>query len=88
MSLINCPECDDSVSDQAVACPNCGFVLRDARKQSEQVTNLAAIGLVFGIGSTMAIAATAYLVTDSALLGFALLTGGVWFCFYQTMRRG
>ena len=25
MALINCPECSKSISDQSIACPNCGF---------------------------------------------------------------
>ena len=28
MALIPCPECSHEVSDQAVACPNCGYPLR------------------------------------------------------------
>ena len=28
MALISCPECSHEVSDQATACPNCGFPLR------------------------------------------------------------
>lgn len=28
MALINCPECDASVSDQAIKCPSCGARLR------------------------------------------------------------
>ena len=28
MALISCPECSHEVSDQAAACPHCGFPLR------------------------------------------------------------
>ncbi len=28
MALINCPECSREVSDQAAACPHCGYPLR------------------------------------------------------------
>lgn len=28
MSLIKCPECDNSISDKASACPHCGFPIR------------------------------------------------------------
>lgn len=31
MALINCPECNKEVSDQAVACPNCGFVIKPVK---------------------------------------------------------
>lgn len=30
MALIECPECDREVSDQAVTCPNCGYPIRGA----------------------------------------------------------
>lgn len=28
MALVNCPECNSSVSDQAAACPQCGHPIR------------------------------------------------------------
>jgi len=28
MALINCPECKQSVSDQAATCPKCGYPLK------------------------------------------------------------
>ena len=34
MALIKCPECGKDVSDQAPACPNCGYIL----KPDSQVT--------------------------------------------------
>ncbi|MBQ6257295.1 MAG: zinc ribbon domain-containing protein [Clostridia bacterium] len=30
MALINCPECGKKVSDQAVACPDCGYPIAKA----------------------------------------------------------
>ncbi len=36
MALINCPECKNSVSDQARACPNCGCPI----KKTEYTTHL------------------------------------------------
>ena len=30
--LIRCPECDLQVSDQAIACPHCGYIINTARK--------------------------------------------------------
>lgn len=30
MALVECPECDGQVSDSAVACPHCGYLLREA----------------------------------------------------------
>ncbi|SEP62415.1 zinc ribbon domain-containing protein [Butyrivibrio sp. TB] len=29
MALINCPECGKEISNQALACPNCGYPIRD-----------------------------------------------------------
>ena len=31
MALVNCPECDSSISDQATSCPKCGFPLQGNR---------------------------------------------------------
>lgn len=35
MSLISCPECGRSISDQAVECPSCGFPILKAEKLSK-----------------------------------------------------
>ncbi|MGN0384564.1 MAG: zinc ribbon domain-containing protein [Lachnospiraceae bacterium] len=45
MSLINCPECGKEISDQAAACPNCGFSLQktDPTKISVNVNNSPSI---------------------------------------------
>ena len=32
MALVNCPECGREISDQAVACPHCGFPMKDSVK--------------------------------------------------------
>lgn len=32
MALINCPECGKEVSDTSYKCPNCGFVLKEAKR--------------------------------------------------------
>jgi hypothetical protein len=34
MALIDCPECAKSISDQAFACPSCGYPLRENRRQT------------------------------------------------------
>ena len=30
MSLISCPECNKEISDKALACPNCGYPVRES----------------------------------------------------------
>ena len=32
MALINCPECGKQVSNQAIACPNCGYPIQTTVK--------------------------------------------------------
>lgn len=32
MALVNCPECQKEVSQEALKCPNCGKVLRKAKR--------------------------------------------------------
>lgn len=34
MALITCPKCGASVSDKAVACPNCGHPINETYQQS------------------------------------------------------
>ncbi|MEF2147229.1 zinc ribbon domain-containing protein [Aquilutibacter rugosus] len=34
MAMISCPECSKQISDQAVACPNCGYTLNGAAAQA------------------------------------------------------
>lgn len=38
MALINCPECNHEVSDQAATCPNCGYILK-----TEKTTNVTSV---------------------------------------------
>ena len=35
MAIINCPECDKEISTNAIACPNCGFNLREFINQQQ-----------------------------------------------------
>jgi hypothetical protein len=39
MALITCPECKNSVSDQARTCPNCGFPIKKLEHTSQYITN-------------------------------------------------
>lgn len=44
MAMIECPECEREVSDQATSCPHCGFPLSDdAAKAAEAIKGLAMI---------------------------------------------
>lgn len=33
MALISCPECEEQISDKALACPHCGYPLRERRRR-------------------------------------------------------
>ena len=47
MSMIKCPECGKEISDNALACPNCGYQLH---KKKKGYLPLAIIGtILFGI---------------------------------------
>lgn len=37
MALVQCPECAKTISDQAQACPSCGFALRGTPKWNRGV---------------------------------------------------
>lgn len=63
MALIHCPECNREISDQAVACPGCGYpiqkaaapeteqqrILKEAREKDQVFLRKAGIGLFIGI---------------------------------------
>lgn len=38
MALINCPECEKEISDQAVACPHCGYQMSEEITQNAEVS--------------------------------------------------
>ena len=43
MALIRCPECAQSVSDQARTCPSCGYPLRDGVERGQSYNHPPAI---------------------------------------------
>ena len=36
MALINCPECNKTISDKATNCPNCGFPLKTGNNETQE----------------------------------------------------
>ena len=36
MALVYCPECDSQVSDQAIACPKCGYPIAKNKERVEE----------------------------------------------------
>lgn len=84
--LVNCPACSNTVSREALVCPKCGHTLKKSAPRSEQVTNLAAVGLVLGVLLVLLLAAVVYVLTNSALLALGLIVIGVGFLFYMTTK--
>ena len=41
MALINCPECSQSVSDKATACPKCGYPIQEMINNSKTSDNIS-----------------------------------------------
>jgi len=48
MGLIKCPECGRQVSDQAAACPQCGYPIRKTEYKLVTVTYSARYGVYSG----------------------------------------
>ena len=46
MSMIKCPECGKEISDNALACPNCGYQLH---KKKKGYLPLAIIGTILSV---------------------------------------
>lgn len=59
MAIINCPECGKEISDQAVACPNCGYaeqsVIKQRNDSEQRVKNIKRIGIISAIGISLVI---------------------------------
>lgn len=49
MALINCPECQKEISNEAKTCPNCGFDLHREEKANIKKTVLSIIGIIIAI---------------------------------------
>ncbi len=47
MALINCPECNEKVSENATTCPHCGYNLNDSPAMS--TLNKVAIIIIIGM---------------------------------------
>jgi len=62
MPLINCPECRNSVSDQARSCPQCGYLIRRTEYMQHSVITLAPLKLAAKRNWTL------YSETDGKLL--------------------
>jgi hypothetical protein len=53
MALTKCPECRGQVSDQASACPHCGYPLAGGTPRARAIVQIAvglAVALVVGLG--------------------------------------
>ena len=46
MALINCPECNKEISDQANSCPECGYVLKPLTAKNKVNYKFILIGVV------------------------------------------
>jgi len=59
MALISCPECKKEVSDQAAACPHCGYDLHkvEKEKKSEEKKSATQFGCLMAIIAFVAIIA-------------------------------
>ena len=66
MALINCPECNHEISDQAQSCPHCGYPLKPvasaASEQTKQI-NQNIKYLSISLGSIVFIIAVALLIS-------------------------
>lgn len=72
MAMINCPECNKEISDQAISCPYCGYVLK--KEPEIRRTQLSSIKKNTGAG-------IAYLVVGLLILILFALLGPVGIVF-------
>jgi len=53
MSLISCPECDNEISNKALACPNCGYPVRESfhgfeYRSKKELFGLPLVHIIYG----------------------------------------
>lgn len=81
MALISCPECKKEISDQASVCPNCGYELKNATKQTVCESSLSDVetspgaGIGFIILGIIAIIGGCFLLT--IIVGIFAIIGGI-----------
>lgn len=44
MALINCPECNQEISDQAAKCPKCGYPIKAEQRKEAVASAISAVG--------------------------------------------
>jgi hypothetical protein len=85
MALINCPDCDKQISQNAVACPNCGAPssMYDNKSKKSYITNPSIGKGKIVLGGILIFFGFAYLygganpLSDICFIaGFILLIGG------------
>ena len=62
MALITCPECKHSVSDQAPACPSCGYPIKPVPARGKKT------GLWWGLGCLLAVPAVLMIIAVVGML--------------------
>lgn len=79
MAMIDCPECEESISENAKKCPKCGFaltkgVLKEAKNNTKIKDKNMMIGA--GVGATVGVGIIAFTVaTGGAILPLTALLG-------------
>jgi hypothetical protein len=92
MTLINCPECGNEVSDQAGSCPDCGYPMTNNENTETNNSGFSFFGCLGWIGVFVLVCIVGLIIRDLVLalsdnpgvasiigLGFILVTLGlVW----------
>lgn len=73
MAMIKCPECGKEISDQAVSCPNCGYVLK--KEPDVKRTKLSAAKKNVGAGTAYIVVGVAIFVVFCFLGIFGIIIG-------------
>ncbi len=81
MSLMQCPECEGKMSDQACFCPHCGFPL-----PTQWVTGIQAVFVLLGC-ITVVIALVGFWGVFDKVLSTLLLAGGLACIVYGLSKK-
>ena len=81
MALINCPECNNNVSDKAETCPHCGVKLQVATTPIQPTYNTTDTGkLLFSTKGlySLGFGITIYIILSLFFIGFFAIVGIAW----------
>jgi hypothetical protein len=89
MALIDCPDCNHKVSDNAASCPNCGRIILAYNDLNFPAYHLAAVAVIVAVLSTAIPSSSPWWLKLSGTLFLTLMLSAItWIIPAISERRG